>query len=166
MTTDPATYVLEREFAAPRELVWRTLTEADLFCRWYGPNVDTIAHGFDPSPGGAGLIEMRMKDGSGYQRMDFIDVIPLSRIVWRGSNTDAEWTVTANLGMPDWPRPLLTTVALTDTGGGTLLRLEWTPHNPTEAELACFAAAIGSLGQGWNAGMAVLEIMLRELQQT
>ncbi len=35
------TYVLERTFAAPRELVWKTWTDPELLPRWYGPGVET-----------------------------------------------------------------------------------------------------------------------------
>lgn len=166
MASDLPTYVLEREFAAPRELVWRTLTEAELFCRWYGPNVETVAHRFDVKEGGLGLVEMRMKTGSGYQRMEFVEVDPPARLVWLNSNTDADWNIASNAGMPDWPRTLLTSVTLTEAGGTTRFRLEWSPHDASEAEHACFAAALDGLGHGWAAGMAILDELLLSMQGT
>jgi uncharacterized protein YndB with AHSA1/START domain len=42
--SDLPTYVLERVFDAPRELVWKTWTDPKLLPRWYGPNVETIIH--------------------------------------------------------------------------------------------------------------------------
>ena len=42
-TSEAPTYVLERTFAAPRELVWKTWTDPRLLPRWYGPGVETIA---------------------------------------------------------------------------------------------------------------------------
>ena len=44
--TELPTYILERSFDAPRELVWRTWTEPELLARWYGPRVETIVHRF------------------------------------------------------------------------------------------------------------------------
>ena len=35
--SDVPTYVLEREFDAPRELVWKVWTDPELLPRWYGP---------------------------------------------------------------------------------------------------------------------------------
>ena len=66
--------------------------------------------------------------------------------------------------MPDWPRVLETVVTFTAEGARTRMRLTWTPHDATEAEIACFAGAIENLGKGWGAGMALLEALLAELQ--
>ncbi|GAB4517956.1 MAG: SRPBCC domain-containing protein [Parvularculaceae bacterium] len=163
MTQTP-TFVLEREFDAPRELVWKTWTEPELLARWYGPGVETVIHKLDVRPGGLWLNEMKMGDNSSYQRMEYRDVEPPSRLVCLMSNADADWNIAANPMMPDWPQTLLTTVALEDLGGRTKMRLEWTPHEATEAELASFAAAIDNLGKGWGAGMDLLEQILAELQ--
>ena len=57
--SDLPSYVLERTFDAPRELVWRTWTDPQLASRWYGPNVETIVHRLDLKPGGLWLVEMR-----------------------------------------------------------------------------------------------------------
>lgn len=65
---------------------------------------------------------------------------------------------------PNGPRVLLTTITLEDIGGRTKLRLTWVPHEASEAEIVCFAAAIDGMGQGWNAGMELLAKLLVELQ--
>ena len=65
--TDLPIYVLERTFAAPRALVWRTWTDPQLLSRWYGPNVETIIHRLDVKPGGLWLNEMKMGGRSSYQ---------------------------------------------------------------------------------------------------
>src|SRR5687768_9321171 len=39
---DGAEFVMERIFDAPRETVWRALTEADRIPRWWGPRKDTM----------------------------------------------------------------------------------------------------------------------------
>jgi uncharacterized protein YndB with AHSA1/START domain len=46
------TYVLERVFDAPRELVWKTWADPALLPRWYGPRVETIIHRLELKPGG------------------------------------------------------------------------------------------------------------------
>ena len=55
---------------------------------------------------------------------------------------DADWNVTANPMMADWPRVLLTTVTFEEDGAKTKMRLTWVPHEASEAEIACFAAAM------------------------
>ncbi len=162
--SDLPTYVLERVFDAPRELVWKTWTDPELLTRWYGPRVETIVHRHDLKPGGLWLGEMKWDGNSNYQRVEFTEVDPPSRLVWLHSVSDAEWNVTSNPMMPDWPRVLLTTVTFEDDGGQTKLRLTWVPHEATEAELACFSGALAGMDKGWGAGMELLAELLAELQ--
>jgi uncharacterized protein YndB with AHSA1/START domain len=162
--TELPMFVMEREFDAPRELVWRTWTEPELLGHWYGPGVETVVHKLDVRVGGAWLNEMKMGERSGYQRCDYTEVVKPERLVMLMSTTDADWNLAANPMMPDWPRVLLTTVTFEDAGSKTKMRLEWSPHEATDAEIACFAGAVENLGKGWGAGMAMLEEMLADLQ--
>jgi hypothetical protein len=66
--------------------------------------------------------------------------------------------------MPDWPRLLLTTVTFEEDHDQTKVRLTWVPHEASQAEIACFAAAIGGLDKGWGTGMDLLAELLAELQ--
>jgi uncharacterized protein YndB with AHSA1/START domain len=162
--SDLPTYVLERTFDAPRQLVWKTWTDPALVSRWYGPNVQTIVHRLDLRPGGLWLVEMRRGDKSSYQRIEYVEVRSPERLVWLHSNADADWNVTSSAMMKDWPRTLLTTVTLEQAGDQTMLRLTWVPHEASAAEIACFRAAIGGMDKGWAAGMELLRQLLRELQ--
>ena len=157
-------YVLERDFNAPRELVWRTWTEPELIARWYGPNVETIIHRLDVKPGGLWLTEMRMGGSSMFQRAEYTEIVEPERLTCLMSSSDSDWAVTDNPMIPNWPRVLLTTVTLEEIAGGTRLRLEWTPHEASQAEIDCFAAAIEGMDTGWATGMALLEELLAELQ--
>jgi hypothetical protein len=66
--------------------------------------------------------------------------------------------------MADWPRVLLTTVTFEEEDGQTRMRLTWVPHEASEAEIACFAAAMDGMDRGWGAGMELLAELLVELQ--
>ena len=158
------TYVLEREFNAPREMVWRTWTEPELLARWYGPNVETIVHRLDVTPGGLWLNEMRWGDNSHYQRVEYTEVAAPERLVWLHSVSDADWNVISNPMMENWPLVLLTTVTFQEDGGVTKMRLTWAPHEASDAEIACFAEAMAGMGKGWGAGMDLLADLLAELQ--
>jgi hypothetical protein len=48
--------------------------------------------------------------------------------------------------------------------GRTEVRLTWVPHQASEAEIACFAAALAGMDKGWAAGMDLLAKLLAELQ--
>ncbi len=162
--SDLPTYVLERKFDAPRDLVWKTWTDPELLSRWYGPRAQTIIHRLELKPGGLLLLEMRWGDKSHYQRAEYIEVDPPDRLAWLHSASDADWNITANPMMTDWPRMLLTTVTFEQDGAQTRLRLTWVPHEASAAEIACFAAALDGLDKGWGAGMELLAELLAELQ--
>jgi hypothetical protein len=38
------------------------------------------------------------------------------------------------------------------------------PHEASEAEIACFAAAMDNMGKGWGASMKLLEELLAEMK--
>ena len=162
--SDLPTYVLERTFDAPPELVWKTFTEKEHLSHWYGPGVETIIHELDVVPGGLWLNEMKWGENSMYQRVEYTEVEPPARLVWLHSVSDGNWEVASNPQMPDWPRVLLTTVTFTPNGDKTNMRLTWVPHEANEAELKCFEMAIGNLDKGWGAGMEMLTQLLAELQ--
>jgi uncharacterized protein YndB with AHSA1/START domain len=158
------TYVLERVFDAPRDLVWRTWTDPQLLPRWYGPNVETIVHRLELRPGGLWLVEMKWGGNSHYQRVEYTEVTPPERLVWMHSSSDAGWNIIASPMKLNWPRVLLTTVTFEEDGARTKLRLTWVPHEASDAEIACFAAAMDGMGKGWDAGMKLLAELLAELQ--
>ncbi|MDA7948150.1 MAG: SRPBCC domain-containing protein [Hyphomicrobiaceae bacterium] len=162
--SDVPTYVIEREFDAPRDMVWRTWTEPELLARWYGPGVETIIHKLDVTPGGLWLNEMKWGDTSMYERVEYTEAVRPERLVWLHSNADADWNVAPNPMMPVWPRVLLGTVTLREEDGRTHLRLTWAPHEASEEEIAGFAAAIEKLDKGWGAGMKLLAELLEELK--
>lgn len=106
-----------------------------------------------------------MGGGSSYQTLTYLEIAQPSRLVWLHSNADQNWKLAANARMPDWPRTLLTTVTFAQAGSQSQLRLEWTPHEASDAEIACFAAAMNNMGMGWNGGMEILATILAELQR-
>lgn len=164
MSSDLPTYVLERTFDAPRDLVWRTWTDPALLPRWYGPKAETIVHRLELKPGGLCLLEMKWGGRAMHQRAQYTEVVAPERLVWLHTNTDAHWNVIASPMMADWPRVLLTTVTFEAAGAQTKLRLTWAPHQASAAEIACFAAALANLDKGWGAGMQLLAELLAELQ--
>ncbi len=161
--TDLPTYTLTRTFAAPRDLVWRCWTDPELLGRWYGPGVETVVHQVTAKAGGQWLHEMKLPSGSMFQRMDNTEVVAPERIVMLMSSADANWAVTDNPMMQNWPRILRTEVTFSEVDGGTEMVLTWTPHEASQAEIDAFASALSSLDQGWGRGMDIMAEILEEL---
>ncbi len=86
---------LSRDFAFPRELVWRGWTDSAAIARWFGP------HGFstevvenDLRPGGSTHYVMRDKDGNAYPvKGRVLEVVPPERLVMTDDNScmPQEW---------------------------------------------------------------------------
>jgi len=162
--TDLPEFVLDRQFDAPRELVWQAWTNPDLLHRWYGPGIETVIHEFDLVPGGVWLNEMKMRGGSSFQKVIFKEVSEPSKLVWHHCSVDADWNVTANNMMPDWPRILLTTVTFEEKGDKTNVRLSQVPLDATDAEIACFTQMKDAMGGGWGSGYTIIDELLAEKQ--
>lgn len=157
-------FVMTRAFDAPRDLVWRCWTDKKLIGRWYGAGVDTEVHKLDVTPGGLWLHEMKMRDMSMYQRMEYLEVSPPEKLVMLMSNADADWNAIPSPMVQNWPKTLLTTVTLTESDGKTELVLEWEPHEASDEEIGAFAQALDKLDQGWGKGMDMIARILGELQ--
>ena len=162
--SDLPEYVLDRTFDAPRELVWRAWTDPEILHRWYGPGVETIIHKYELKPGGSWLNEMRWGEGGDFSRMDFEEVTPPEKLVWRHCSTDHDWKVASNPKMPGWPRMLLTTVTFEEQGDKTNVRLSQVPLEATDEEIACFAQMMANMDKGWGSGYAIIDEILAELQ--
>lgn len=154
-------FVLDRVFDAPPELVWRAWTEPSLLAQWYGPNVETVIHRFELEAGGVWLNEMKMAQGSSYQKVVFKEVVAPEKLVWHHfSSVDADWNPVANPMMPDWPQLLLTTVTFTPAAGQTNVRLSQVPLEASDAEIACFAQMKDNMGGGWGQGYVLIDELL------
>ena len=107
--------VITREFAAPRPLVWRCWTEAELFQQWYGPEGFTIPQcTIDLRVGGKLLFCMRSPDGwDMWLTGTFQEINPVERLVKTESMSDAEGNV---VDMGPGPHDTLVTVTLEEEG--------------------------------------------------
>lgn len=84
-----------RTFDAPRELVFRTWSDAEHLARWWGPNGFTLTTSqFEFRPGGIWEFVMHGPDGRDYKnRIEYMEIVALSRIAYRhttGPFFDAE----------------------------------------------------------------------------
>jgi uncharacterized protein YndB with AHSA1/START domain len=100
-----------REFDAPRDVVFKAMTNPDLISRWWGPRrYTTTVDKMDVRPGGAWRFIMREPDGreTGF-RGEYREVVPPERIV-----QTFEWEPMAG-------HVSVETATLTERDGRTLL---------------------------------------------
>jgi len=73
-----------RQFAAPRDLVWRAWTEPEPLARWWGPaGFTNTFREFDPRPGGHWRFTMHGPDGTNYDNHSvFVELAAQERIVF------------------------------------------------------------------------------------
>lgn len=154
-------FVVEREFDAPRDLVWKAWTEADRLRQWWGPKgckIEILK--FDLRPGGLLHYVMRYSAGKPmYGRFVYREIAAPERLVFINSFSDADGGLTRapfpQLG-DSWPLEVLNTLTLAERGGKTALTLRGYPINATPAEVAAYVSMFDSMRQGFGGTLDVL----------
>jgi uncharacterized protein YndB with AHSA1/START domain len=137
---------LSRRFAAPRERVFRALTEAAQLVRWWGPKGFTVPeHSLDVRPGGAWRTVMRSPEGENHVVSGvYREIVPPAHLVFTwGWETDG-------------PRghETLVTIELRERGDGTELVLR--------QELFESESSRDQHAHGWSSCFDCLEEALAE----
>ena len=146
--------VLELILDAPREMLWRCWTEAELLKQWFVPRPWTIAKAeMDVRPGGASLVVMRDPDGNEYPNPGtFLEVVPNEKLVFTDAYTRA-WQPSE--------KPFMTAiVTFEDAGQGrtkyVARALHWTVADRRQHEQMGFH-------EGWGQCARQLEELARTL---
>lgn len=144
------TMTLDREFAAPRELVFDCFTKAEHLAKWWGPHgFDTPVAQADAQPGGAILLHMRGPDGSvNVIEGEYGDVSPPSTLVFtlRGfRGEDGSWGIEHE-----------STLAFSDVAGGTLLRMTTVVKQVSEE----LRFALSGMKEGWSQSLDKMDGVL------
>ena len=155
---------ISRDFAAPRDLVWKAWTEPERLARWWGPSGSAIhVAGLDLRPGGAFHYSMRQPKGPEiWGKFVFREVSPQERLVFVNTFSDAAGGLTRNPWIATWPLEILNTLTLTEHAGKTRLTLRGGPINATAEELASFAAGRDGMQKGFAGTFAQLDRYLAE----
>jgi uncharacterized protein YndB with AHSA1/START domain len=82
---DRPVIVITRDFDAPRELVWKAITDPKQVAIWYGgPGFTNPVCEMDLRPGGAWRHVMQAPNGARYSIDSvFVEIIAPERLVWR-----------------------------------------------------------------------------------
>ena len=117
--------VIERIFAAPRDIVWQMWTQPEHFQKWYGPQGFSVpVANMEMRVGGKRLICMASPDGSMkmWTTGEYTEIVPTERLVYTESPADENGNVVspAAMGMPEgYPATTEVTVLLEDLSGRT-----------------------------------------------
>lgn len=143
--------VIVREFAAPRELVWRVWTEPAHIAQWFGPRgFNTTVSGSDLRTGGKWRYVMKGPDGfEGAFGGVFLEVVPLEKIV----STDEFET---ELPGVDLPKGMVVTTLFDDLGDKTRVTIR-VMHPSAEAKAKHEAMGVVA---GWNSSFECLDEQL------
>jgi uncharacterized protein YndB with AHSA1/START domain len=149
-------FVVERQFAAPRTLMFQMFTQPEHLKRWWAPQPYTVpACTIDLRPGGIWHYSMRSPEGQEHwARSVYREVMPPEKLVY--TSTFADEFANPIEGIPEH----LATILFTEEAGKTLVsaRVQFV----SEAELAV-AAEMGMV-QGMNMTWDALITYVQELQ--
>jgi uncharacterized protein YndB with AHSA1/START domain len=144
--------VITRTFDAPRELVWKALTEFDRLAEWWGPKGFAWLGGtLDLRPGGVFHYGMGAPGGGPQMWGKFVykEIVPPNKLVFINSFADASGNTIRAPFSDTWPLEVHNTWTLDERDGKTTLTLRGYPHNATQAERDTFESMRGSMQQGF-----------------
>lgn len=119
---------IEREIAAPRELVWKAWTDPQMLMQWYAPHGCTIEFKkLDLGPAGGMLSCIRSPEGHEcWCSGKYLEVAAPEKLVFSMAiaNAKGELVSPVSIGMdPEWPAETIVTLKLEARGEKTLLTL-------------------------------------------
>ena len=159
-------FVINRSFDAPLEVMFRMWTDPRHLSRWLAPagfRMEFIEA--DIRPGGKSFFFMTDQGNiKFFGRAKYLEIEKPNRILYAQQFCDEDQKISRHPLAPIWPETMLTTVQLTDEGGGrTRVTVTWEPHGATTAEeLEAFIRARGGMTQGWTGSFDKLEACLAE----
>jgi uncharacterized protein YndB with AHSA1/START domain len=152
-TTSQKEIVIQRVFDLPLNKVWKALTEAEEFKKWWGPKGFTCPSSkMEARVGGRYLNCMRGPDGKEFWSTGVVkELIPEKKLVITDNFSDEKGNIKdpSEYGLAgNWPKELLITFELEEADGATKFRLQ---HEgiPPEMRDECI--------QGWNESLDKLE---------
>jgi uncharacterized protein YndB with AHSA1/START domain len=148
-------FVIEREFDAARDLVWKAWTEVEHLAQWWGPRgcrIEVLK--FDLRPGGVFHYAMQFSAGKPmYGKFIYREIAAPERLVFVNSFSDPEGGLT-RAPFPqlhgNWPLEVLNHLTLVEKGGRTGLTLRGHPINATPTEVATYTSMFDSMRQGFG----------------
>ena len=161
----PREFSISRVFDAPRDLVWKAVTESDRLMHWWGPKGFTmLVCKVDLRHGGVFQYAMRSPQGQEmWGKWVYREIVPPERLVTVVSFTDEQGRVLRHPASPTWPLEVLNTMTLSEEDGKTRMTISGYPVNATDEERKTFDTGRGSMKQGFTGTMDQLEAYLAKV---
>lgn len=158
-------FVIEREYAVSREVLFELWTQCRHLKQWFGPKGFTMLHcDNDFRLGGRLRYCLKAPDGMEmWGQWLYREITPPERLVTLSAFTDAAGAITRHPYSAQWPLQTLGATTFTEHNGKTRITVTWSAFEATPAENMFFAQAGESMQQGWSGTFEQLEAYLAQL---
>lgn len=158
------TFVINRSFDVPLDLMYEMWTDPRHFSRWLPPTGFTMEFlRAEIRPGGTSFYRMSGQGGmTMHGKVHYLSFEKPHRIVYTQQFCDEHEKIARHPMAPTWPETMLTTVTLGEEGPErTRVTVIWEPHGPTTPEERdTFIKARGGMTMGWTGSFDKLEAIL------
>jgi uncharacterized protein YndB with AHSA1/START domain len=159
--------VIEREYNAPKQLVFDAWTKPEHLNNWMFPMQGCTCEfvSADITDGGTSHHKITMPNGHEmWLFTKYEEVRSPDKLVFLQYMSNENGDILSDPQMPGWPKDMVATLHFEEIKKNkTKLTFLWEPRNPTSKEIEIFEASRADANKGWGAGMAQLEIYLESL---
>ncbi len=142
--------VITRTFDAPRELVFKTWTEAEHLKHWWGPKGTKIEVAkLDLQPGGVFHYSLSSPEGVMWGKFIYREIEEPEKLVFVSSFSDEEGNTVRAPFSQIWPLEVLNITTFTEKDGKTTLTMRGGPISATEEEFNFYAQMHDSMQEGF-----------------
>ncbi|MEK5440741.1 MULTISPECIES: SRPBCC domain-containing protein [unclassified Fredinandcohnia] len=152
-------------FNAPRELVFKALTESEHLKNWWGPKGWAFeVSKSDFSSGGVFHYSQKPADGNiMWVKFLYNEIIAPEKIIYTSFFSDEEGNTVRAPFDANWPMQTLNSITLTEDAGKTTLTMIVAPVSPTEEEIKTFEDSKEMAQAGYSGTFNQLEEYLTKI---
>ena len=160
------TFVINRSFDAPVELMWEMWTDPEHFSKWLGPTGSSMNFvRADIKSGGRSFYSMSMPNGlKMYGRIEYKELRKPTLLVYTQEFCDENEQPARHPMLATWPAKMLTTVRFAEEGGKrTRVTVTWQCFGETPSEdLQTFVEGKAGATMGWTGSFDQLDAHLED----
>lgn len=163
--TGRETFVINRTFDAPVDVVFEMWTDPEHLAQWVGPTGTTTCYQkADIRPGGESRYSMSGKEFTLYGKVQYRNIEKPHTLVYTQQFCDEHGNISRHPLAPTWPETMLTNVSFAAEGEDqTRVTVTWSPFGDvTPEELQAFISFRASMTQGWTGSFDKLEAYLAD----
>ena len=163
---DTKELIITRTFDAPKELVFKALTEKEHLSHWWGPKGFQLnVHKLEVKPGGIFHYSIESEGMKMYGIFVYKEIQSPDKIVFINSFADEKGNITRAPFSETWPLEIMNVWTLSEENGKTTLTLRGGPYNATAEEQSTFENMFASMNEGFGGTFDQLDAYLAELKK-